>query len=172
MPDKVGFFDDAFEQGKQIVKQTGQQVANLPNAAAQIAGNQVAPSLISTPQAASEVSENSPDSKKSQTSKTVNPPQNNSTILRGQFIKPKPEQVAKEQAELAKVRQELHADYYQKLVTPPKKQEEKAAQRVERQEEEEEQKKLVEQKKKEKTNAALANIRQGTGEKGDMGIGG
>jgi hypothetical protein len=170
MADKVGFFDEAFEQGKQIVKQAGKQVAGLPGSTVKTAVSQVAPNLLSQSDSQDDL-ENSPDNKKNSQQKPINVVKNTSTILKGQFIKPKPEQILQEQTELLKVRQELHQNYYQDLVSRPKPNEERASEKVEREEKEEDQKEFMIQQKKQQDDAALANTRRGTGEK-ITGIGG
>jgi len=164
MADKIGFFDEAFEQGGKIVKQTAKQIAGAPAAGVKTAMNQVAPGL--TPQVGDEASENSPDNKKSAQKKPRSSPTSN---LRQQ-IKPTPQKAAEEQVKLQKIRQELHSSYYQNLVNRPKPKDERAAEKVEREEKEEEQEKFVEEEKKKKKELPI-NVRQGTGEK-LTGIGG
>src|SRR5665213_2002592 len=161
MAQKVGFFEDVFEQGGQIVKQTAKQIVNAPAAGVKTAANQVAPGL--TPPADSE---NSPDNKKQQqkpiaqqagsvvkgfakaAATQVAPITEDSPDLKKPLSQPKsmgdqikqqvkaqnPEEISKEQTDLAQVRQELHHQYYQNLINRPKPKEEKAGERVERQE--------------------------------------
>ena len=195
MPDKVGFFDDVFEQGGQIASQAGKQLD--PKTAVTSALNQVAPGL--TPPANGE---DSPDNKKLQqkplaqkvvsapksfikaaagqiapatedspdVKKPISQPKSVSDLITQQLKPENPQEASREQADLAKVRQELHSNYYQNLVNRPKPKEEKPAERVEREEKEEEEKKFL--KKQEDDKKALPiNVKQGTGEK-ITGIGG
>ncbi len=159
MSGKIGFFDDAFEQGGQIVKGVAKNIANAPKAAAQTAASQVAPGLTPTPTPPPQEDVEQIQKQNSQNSKTAPSDDKKPQI--------NPEDVAKKDAEkkveLEKVRQELHANYYQGLVNRPKK-EERAGEKVEREEKEEEREKFVAQEEKKKKELPVT-VRQGTGEK-------
>ena len=129
------FFEDVFEQGGKITNQVGKQMNITPGSVAKKLGNQVMPGLTPKSTPGTDKTEESPDNKKGQKqSNPITPPKNTNQILKGQFIKPKPEEIIKEQQSLQKVRQELHQNYYQGLVNRPKPKEEPVAEKLQREE--------------------------------------
>lgn len=160
--DKPGILDEVFEQGGQIIKKTAKQIASAPTSGVKTAASQVVPGL--TPATDEETS---PDKQKQQNQQKT-PPKPTSNL--SQQLKPDPVKAQEEQAVLAKVRQELHAKYYQSLVNRPKPKEERPAEKVEREEKEEKQMEFVKTEEKKKKELPV-NVRQGTGEK-LTGIGG
>lgn len=144
MIDKGGLIGEILEQGSSVVKQTVKQAAKTPSDLAKAAGSQVKGSdqtqdLVQDDAKTKEFVEDLYKPSK-------NPPPNAKNNLQ------KIPEESKEQ-KLAKLRQELHANYYQNLVKPPKPPEEKPAEKVEREKKEE---KMELQEKERKKPAPLA----------------
>ncbi|EKD86337.1 MAG: hypothetical protein ACD_37C00350G0001 [uncultured bacterium] len=117
--------------------------------------------LYGTPDKDSQNDKKSLDPKK-QTPPASTNPQN--PLAQAVGLNPKDSNVGKSPEELAKIealRQQLHGDYYQSLITPKDQEEETVTEKLDREKQEEEIELWEKDKKKPDP---LANVKQGTGE--------
>lgn len=130
MIDKTGFFGEILEQGATVVKQTIKQVAKTPGDLAKAGTKQIKGSDQA------QAADQNPADDKTKTKEFV---KDLYKPLKNSEPSPKDAKNPEETKEqkLAKLRQELHANYYQNLINPPKPKEEKAAEKVEREKKEE-----------------------------------
>lgn len=122
---------EILEQGASVVKQAVKQVAKTPSDLVKAGAKQVkGTDQTQTPdQTADE------KAKTEEFVKDLYKPSGKSELNKKGSVQNPPEET-KEQ-KLAKLRQELHSNYYQRLVNPPKAPEEKPAEKVEREKKEE-----------------------------------
>lgn len=125
MSDNSGILGEILEQGTSVVKQTIKQVAKTPSDLAKAASKQIGGDK-KTPPAVDE---------KAETEKLVKGLYKPSIKTQPKDSNQKPEET--EEQKIAKLRQELHANYYRNLTNPPKAPEEKPAEKVEREKKEE-----------------------------------
>lgn len=136
MIDKSGMLGEILEEGASLVKQTVKQVAKTPGDLAKAGAKQM---KGSTDQVQGQVQDEQKlkSDEKAKTEEFVKdlykPSGKTQTKDNAQ---PGKIEETKEQ-KLAKLRQELHANYYQRLINPPKQKEEKPAEKVEREKKEE-----------------------------------
>lgn len=138
MSDTGGILGEVLEQGGSLVKQTVKQVAKAPGDLAKAGGKQVKGTPLrqgSAGQVGEVQSDIDEKAKTKEFVKELYKPLDKSELGKKDSVQ-KPAEETEEQ-KLARLRQELHRDYYQKLVNPPKHPEEKAAEKVEREKNEE-----------------------------------
>ena len=131
MSDTSGIFGEILEQGTSVVKQTVKQVAKTPTDLAKAAGKQVKGS----DQAQSPDKTTDEKIKTKEFVKDLYKPKDDLNADERKNVQKSPEET--EEQKIAKLRQELHSVYYQKLVNPPKAPQEKPAEKVEREKKEE-----------------------------------
>lgn len=124
MSDNSGILGEILEQGVSTVKQAGQQIKQIPVGLAKAAGSQVRGSDKSSGQVP-------PVDEKAETKEFVKELYKPSDPAKNPQKAEKAQEETEEQ-KLAKLRQELHANYYQSLINPPKAPEEKKTEKIER----------------------------------------
>lgn len=135
MSDNNGIFGEILEQGASVVKQTVKQVAKTPSDLAKAGAKQVIPLRQGSAGQADKVqSDIEEKAKTKEFVKDLYKP--GEKVQSGKKDASQKPEETKEQ-KLAKLRQELHANYYQRLVNAPKPSEEKPAEKVEREKKEE-----------------------------------
>jgi len=141
MSDNSGIFGEILEQGTNVVKQTVKQVVKTPSDLAKAAGKQVIPLRQGSAGQKGSNQAQSPDKTADEKIKTkefvkeLYKPKDDLNADERKNVQKSPEET--EEQKIAKLRQELHSAYYQKLVNPPKANAEKPAEKVEREKKEE-----------------------------------
>lgn len=131
MSDNNGIFGEILEQGASVVKQTVKQVAKMPSDLAKAGAKQVkGTDQTQIPDQTADEKAKTEEFVKDLYKSSGKPELNKKGSVQ------KPPEETKEQ-KLAKLRQELHSNYYQRLVNSPKPPEEKPAEKVEREKKEE-----------------------------------
>lgn len=136
MSDNNGIFGEILEQGTSVVKQTVKQAAKTPSDLAKAGAKQVISLRQGSAGQADKVQSDIDEKAKTEEFvKDLYKPSGKPELNKKGSVQKPPEET-KEQ-KLAKLRQELHSNYYQRLVNPPKPPEEKPAEKVEREKKEE-----------------------------------
>lgn len=137
MSDNPGILGEIIEQGASIVKQTVKQTAKLPSDLAKTAGSQVTGSDDQKSKEETREFVKSIYGVDQQSNEKPVPPQRDPEKGGTTTESTASNAAAQKELKLNRLRQELHAQYYQRLVNPPKPTEERPAEKVEKEKREE-----------------------------------
>lgn len=130
MNDNTGILGEILEQGVTTVKQAGQQIVKAPVDLAKAGAKQVKGLNQAQPSGESKVQEQTET--KEFVKELYKPTENPKIVTQDQGKKPE----LTDEQKIAKLKQELHSQYYQDTFNRPKQQEERKAEKIEREEKE------------------------------------